>query len=80
VSYETKTFLLVIASAFALAAIILYIQDYFYTMRTGKPAAERVRENTERAKRPYSTGQYVFLLISNGIVVGAALVGLLTSS
>jgi hypothetical protein len=79
-SYETKIFLLVLASSFALAAGLLYIQDYFYTARTGKPASERVREKMERSKRAYTTGQYFFLLISNSIVFSAALVWLLTDS
>jgi hypothetical protein len=80
VSFETKSFLLVIASAFALAAILLYIQDYFYTARTGKPAAERVREKIEKSNRPWSKGQYLFLLISNSILIVSALVVLLTAS
>lgn len=79
-SLETKSFFLVIAGAFALAATLLYIQDYFYTARTGKPAAERVREKIEKSKRPLSVGQYLFLLISNSIIIFAALVWLVTDS
>src|ERR1700704_5110695 len=79
-SYETGIFLLVLASSFALAASLFYVQDYFYTARTGKPCFRTSpRENGEVKEAVYH-GPISFLLISTGIVFSTALVWLLRDS
>jgi hypothetical protein len=57
-NFETKVFVLTLIGAVALAAFLLYVWDLAYTKTTGKPAAERVRERTERLNRPLTPGKY----------------------
>jgi len=48
----------VLLGAFGLGVLWLWAKDRLYTMRTGKPASERVRERNERLSGPISRGQY----------------------
>src|SRR5215813_10602539 len=54
--------LLILLGAFVLAAVCLWIQDYIYKITTGKPASERLREKSERARIPLTPAQYRFRL------------------
>jgi hypothetical protein len=49
----------VLLGAFVVGALWLWAKDRLYTMSTGKPASERVRERNERLNGPISRGQYL---------------------
>ncbi len=57
-NFETRVFAFTLIGSIALAAFLLYVWDLVYTKTTGKPAAERVRERTERLNRPLTSGKY----------------------
>jgi hypothetical protein len=49
----------VLVFSFAVGVLWLWAKDRLYTMSTGKPASERVRERNERLSGPISLGQYL---------------------
>jgi hypothetical protein len=57
-SFETKLLILTLIGSFAIAALLLYVWDYFYAVSTGKPASERVRERMEIRNRPLTPARY----------------------
>ena len=58
---ETQLIITVLLGAFGVGALWLWAMDRLYTLRTGKPASERVREKNKRFSRPMSRALYVGL-------------------
>jgi len=68
--------LAVLVAAFGVGVLWLWAKDRLYTMRTGKPASERVRERNDRLSGPISRGQY----LGRSFLLGAIFLVLLYES
>ena len=66
----------VLVGAFGVGVLWLWAKDRVYTMLTGKPASERVRERNERLSGPISRGQY----LGRSFLLGAIVLVLLYAS
>jgi len=73
-SEETRLWLYALVCAVGLGALYLWIKDRLYVDRTGKPAAERVREWSERRLRPMSKRAYVAYSLLDMVVCALLLV------